>query len=105
MDTRIGALGGSPFYCLLRDRLFVFSCLDPPDLAAGFMFGMTWGTVTSSLGATLGAMAAFLIARVMLQGRIEHRLATHPNFLRIDRAISVKVSKSYYYPTLFISSA
>jgi uncharacterized membrane protein YdjX (TVP38/TMEM64 family) len=57
-------------------------------LAAGFMFGMTWGAVTASLGATLGATAAFLIARVMFHGKIEHRLTTHPNFLRIDCAIS-----------------
>ena len=56
-------------------------------LAAGFMFGMVRGTIAASLGAALGATAAFLLARAMVRGWIEHRLATHPKFLALDRAI------------------
>jgi uncharacterized membrane protein YdjX (TVP38/TMEM64 family) len=56
-------------------------------LAAGFMFGMFWGAAASSLGATLGATAAFLIARTVGRRWFERRLATHPVFLRIDHAI------------------
>jgi uncharacterized membrane protein YdjX (TVP38/TMEM64 family) len=56
-------------------------------LGAGFLFGAIWGAAIASLGATLGAAAAFLVARGVLRGRIEHRLATHPKFRRLDRAI------------------
>jgi len=56
------ALGGSPFYCLLRDRLFVFSAWIHPDFGGRIHVWNDLGTVTSSSGATLGAMAAFLIA-------------------------------------------
>jgi uncharacterized membrane protein YdjX (TVP38/TMEM64 family) len=56
-------------------------------LAAGFMFGILWGTIAASAGATLGATAAFLVARWMVRGWIEHRLATHPKFRAVDRAI------------------
>ncbi len=56
-------------------------------LAAGFLYGMVWGTLATSLGATLGAAAAFLVARWMVRGWIEHRLATHPKFRAVDRAI------------------
>ncbi len=56
-------------------------------LGAGFLFGAIWGAAIASLGATLGAAAAFLVARGILRGRIEHRLATHPKFRRLDRAI------------------
>ena len=70
--------------------VIVCLCLLPGSaltLAAGFLFGMIWGTATASLGATLGATAAFLIARSIGRGWIERRLATHPQFRRIDRAI------------------
>lgn len=39
----------------------------PIALAAGAMYGHTWGTVYIVFGATLGAIGAFLIARVLGQ--------------------------------------
>jgi uncharacterized membrane protein YdjX (TVP38/TMEM64 family) len=72
--------------------LYVMVCLlllpgSVLTLAAGFMFGVVWGTAVASLGATLGATAAFLVGRFMVRGWMEHRLVAHPGFLAIDRAI------------------
>ena len=36
------------------------------SLAAGFMFGALWGTLIAVLGATLGAVASFYVARFIL---------------------------------------
>ncbi len=59
----------------------------PLSLAAGFLFGATVGTLAASVGSTLGASAAFLIARFLLRDKIAQRLTTHPKFLLLDRAI------------------
>ncbi len=56
-------------------------------LAGGFMFGMAKGIAAASLGATLGAVAAFLISRAIGRPWLERRLMTHPRFFAIDRAI------------------
>jgi uncharacterized membrane protein YdjX (TVP38/TMEM64 family) len=57
-------------------------------LAAGAIFGLLWGTVYTLVGATLGAAAAFLVARYLARARIERRIAAHPSFQAIDRAVS-----------------
>ena len=56
-------------------------------LAGGFLFGMALGAVTASLGATLGAMAAFVPGRFLVREYIEGGILDHPRFLAIDRAI------------------
>ena len=56
-------------------------------LAAGAIFGVVEGTIYSLLGATLGASAAFLVARYLARGAIERRVAGNPRFAAIDRAV------------------
>jgi uncharacterized membrane protein YdjX (TVP38/TMEM64 family) len=56
-------------------------------LAAGAIFGLVQGTLYTFLGATLGASAAFLIARYGARGWIERRIAGNPRFAAIDRAV------------------
>ena len=56
-------------------------------LAAGFIFGVVEGTLYTLAGATLGASAAFLIARYLARGAIERRIADNPRFAAIDRAV------------------
>ncbi len=56
-------------------------------LAAGAIFGIAWGTLYVFLAATLGACAAFLIARYLARGAIEHRLEGNPRFAAIDHAV------------------
>ena len=57
-------------------------------LAAGAIFGLWAGTLWALLGATLGASAAFLVARYVARDRVEKRVAGEPRFAAIDRAIA-----------------
>jgi uncharacterized membrane protein YdjX (TVP38/TMEM64 family) len=57
-------------------------------LAAGAIFGLAAGTLYTLVGATLGASAAFLIARYLARGAIERRTAGNPKFAAIDRAVA-----------------
>lgn len=59
----------------------------PLSLAAGALFGLFWGTVYTLVGATLGAVAGFLVSRYVARDMVERRLRRYPRFQRIDRAI------------------
>jgi uncharacterized membrane protein YdjX (TVP38/TMEM64 family) len=56
-------------------------------LAAGAIFGVVQGTLLTLAGATLGASAAFLVARYFARGAVELRIADHPRFAALDRAV------------------
>jgi len=57
-------------------------------LGAGFLFGVVWGTVAASIGSVTGATLAFLLGRTLGRGFIERRMANHPKFAAIDRAVA-----------------
>ena len=48
------------------------------SMVAGALFGPVTGTVVVFIGASIGASAAFLIARSLLRRRIEERLRSSP---------------------------
>lgn len=56
-------------------------------LAAGAVFGLATGVAVVLLGATLGASAAFLVARYAARRPVERALAGNERFAAIDRAI------------------
>lgn len=56
-------------------------------LAAGAIFGLTIGTATVSVGSTLGASAAFLIARYGAREKVAKMAQHNRHFAAIDRAI------------------
>jgi uncharacterized membrane protein YdjX (TVP38/TMEM64 family) len=56
-------------------------------LAAGFLFGVVTGTITVSIGSTLGASAAFLVGRTFARDWVRRKVATRPKFEAIDRAV------------------
>jgi uncharacterized membrane protein YdjX (TVP38/TMEM64 family) len=56
-------------------------------VAAGTIFGVVEGTIYTLVGATLGASAAFLLARYGARKSIERRIAGNPRFAAIDRAV------------------
>lgn len=56
-------------------------------LAAGAVFGLVKGTVYTLIGATLGASAAFLVARYGARKAIERRIAGNAKFAAVDRAV------------------
>jgi uncharacterized membrane protein YdjX (TVP38/TMEM64 family) len=55
-------------------------------LAGGAIFGLVEGTLVVFVGASLGAIAAFLVSRYVARGAIERRLAGS-RFAALDRAI------------------
>jgi len=57
-------------------------------LAAGAIFGLGLGTLYTLIAASCGASLAFLVSRYAARGVVERRLATHPEFAAIDRAVS-----------------
>jgi len=57
-------------------------------LAAGALFGVLRGTMFVLVGATLGSLAAFLIARYLARDWIAARLAKDTRFAAIDAAIA-----------------
>jgi uncharacterized membrane protein YdjX (TVP38/TMEM64 family) len=56
-------------------------------LGAGFLFGTVIGTVTVSIGSTMGAAAAFLVGRFLLRNTVERKVKGNPKFAAIDSAV------------------
>lgn len=56
-------------------------------LAGGFLFGIGFGTVYVSIGATLGATLAFLVGRYLLRGWIVEKVGNNPKFKALDEAV------------------
>ncbi len=56
-------------------------------IGAGFVYGLGWGFVAVSAGSTLGATAAFLVARYLARERVERWAARDPRFAAIDEAV------------------
>jgi uncharacterized membrane protein YdjX (TVP38/TMEM64 family) len=51
----------------------------------GAKFGLWWGSLWSLIGSTTGAIAAFLVARYLLQGWFHRRFAQHRLYQNIDK--------------------
>jgi uncharacterized membrane protein YdjX (TVP38/TMEM64 family) len=58
-----------------------------PTLAAGALFGMGVGTAVVVVGANLGALAAFLVARALGRKRLEKRIRGSERLDALDEAI------------------
>ena len=56
-------------------------------IGAGFIFGLVVGTITVSIGSTLGAGAAFLLSRTVLRKWVSERIASMPRFRALDEAV------------------
>lgn len=54
-------------------------------MVGGARFGLWWGSLWSLLGSTLGAIAAFWVARYLLQGWFRRRFNRHKLLYRIDQ--------------------
>ncbi len=85
--AQMGALGPVAFgaaYVVGAVLLIPGSVL---TLAAGAIFGLLRGTVLVLVCATLGAAAAFLVARYVARGYVERRIGTGP-LASVDRALA-----------------
>lgn len=56
-------------------------------LGAGVVFGVFFGTVYVFIGATLGAIAAFLVGRYLARDWIAQKIAGNQKFKAIDQAV------------------
>lgn len=71
---------------------YIFACIlfipgSILTLAAGFMFGIIVGTITVSIGSTIGACAAFLVGRTLARKWIERKISGNKTFQAIDDAV------------------
>jgi uncharacterized membrane protein YdjX (TVP38/TMEM64 family) len=57
-------------------------------LGAGFLFKVIGGTITVSIGSTLGACAAFLVGRTVARKWITGKVAKNAKFAAIDEAVA-----------------
>ena len=57
-------------------------------LGAGFLFGVGGGTVVVSISSTLGAAAAFIVARYLLRDTVKEWISGKPRFEAVDEAIA-----------------
>ena len=57
-------------------------------LGAGAVFGVALGSVCVSIGATLGATAAFLVGRYLARDAIARKIEKNEKFATIDRAVA-----------------
>lgn len=56
-------------------------------IAGGAIFGLFWGSLWSLLGATLGAIAAFGLARYLFHDWLQRRLGHHRFMERFNQAV------------------
>lgn len=80
----VGALALGGFYVIATVLLVPGSIL---TLAAGFVFGVLWGTVVVSIASTTGAAAAFLVGRTVARDWVARKVAGRPKFAAIDEAV------------------
>ena len=62
-------------------------------LGAGAIYGVVTGTIIVVIGATLGATAAFLLARTVLRQRVERMTSSNAKFRALDGAIAHEGAK------------
>jgi len=58
------------------------------SMLAGALYGTVWGSLIVFVGASLGAIAAFLLGRHWLRDWTRQRLQAFPKLLAIERAVS-----------------
>ena len=56
-------------------------------LVGGAKFGLWWGSLWSLIGATVGAIAAFWVARYLLHDWFRNRFAKHPVYRNLDKVM------------------
>lgn len=84
----LGIWGGVAFMGIYILATIAFLPASLLTLAAGVVFGVVWGSVYVFLGATLGAIAAFLVGRYLVRGWVSQKIANNPKFAAIDKAVA-----------------
>lgn len=88
--TGLGAWGPIAYVALYAAAAVAFVPGSVLTVAAGALFGLWPGVVYALTGATLGATAAFAVARWIGRGWVERRVARDPRVAALDRAIAAR---------------
>jgi len=75
--------------------LYIVSCVamipgSVLTLGGGAIFGLVEGSIYVSIGATLGATAAFLSGRHFARDWVTAKIGAHPTFAALDRAVATE---------------
>ena len=84
----LGALGGVVFIGIYIIATLAFLPAAILTLGAGVIFGVIWGSLYVFIGATLGAVAAFLVGRYVARGWVKEKISSYKKFASIDQAVS-----------------
>lgn len=84
----LGALGGVVFIAIYIIATLAFLPAAILTLGAGVIFGVIWGSLYVFIGATLGAVAAFLVGRYVAKGWVKEKISSYKKFANIDQAVS-----------------
>ena len=84
----LGYSGGFVFILVYMIATVAFIPGSILTLGAGVVFGVVWGSLYVFIGATLGAIAAFLIGRYLARDWISQKIAGNQKFAAIDWAMS-----------------
>ena len=84
----LGAWGPVTFIIIyiLATILFIPGSL--LTLGSGVIFGVLWGSIYVSIGATIGAGGAFLVGRYLARGWVEKRIEGNNKFKAINEAVA-----------------
>ena len=85
--SRLGPWGIGLFAIVYALAAVLFVPGSALTIGAGVLYGLGWGFVAVSAGSTLGATAAFLVARYLARDRVERWAARDPRFAAIDEAV------------------
>lgn len=86
--ARLGAWGPALFVLVYVLAAVCFVPGSVLTLGAGALFGVVRGSLYVSIGATLGATAAFLVGRYLARGWVARKIVGKTSFAAIDRAVA-----------------
>ncbi|MBD2628706.1 TVP38/TMEM64 family protein [Anabaena variabilis FACHB-164] len=96
----LGTIGAIAFIGIYIIATIAFLPAAILTLGAGVVFGVFWGSIYVFVGATLGAIAAFLIGRYVARNWVDKKIAGNKQFAAIDKAVSKKGFKIVFLTRL-----
>jgi uncharacterized membrane protein YdjX (TVP38/TMEM64 family) len=84
----LGYIGGIAFMGIYIVSTVAFIPGSVLTLGAGVVFGVIWGSLYVFIGATLGAIAAFLVGRYLARDWVGKKIEGNQKFAAIDRAVA-----------------
>jgi len=86
--SSLGAIAPVVFIALYIAACVLFVPASIITIGAGAIFGLIWGSIYVSIGATAGAACAFLIGRYFARERVARWIAARRDFAALDAALA-----------------